>query len=151
MKYTDEFAEFLSMAFDDYPLRDRELIVVPPSGTADSSDQNHMVPLATKLEDEVGIPFRDITYKKEDFASQKGLSLEERIDNVIGKIGCEEDSIEADKALVVDDIATSCATISATAEALIESGVDQVAGLAIAKGIDIQGLRHADVLKKAGE
>lgn len=151
MENTEEFAKFLSQAFEDYPLGDREMLVVPPSGTADSGEENHMVPVAENLSERVGITFNDITFKKEDYPSQKGLSLEERIENVMGKIGCSEDSIDADKALVVDDIATSCATMSATAEALLESGVRQVEGLAIARGADLTGLKHTNILREIEE
>lgn len=147
-EHTSEFAALLEKGIDEYPISDSDLIVVPPSGTADSDEVNHMVPLAKELSSMVSIPFRNITYKKEDYPSQKQLGHQERIENVRGNIGCTETSLSAEKALIIDDIATSCATLSATAQALIEAGVSTVTGLVIARDEDTQNLEHANVLEK---
>lgn len=147
-EHVSEFSELLEKGFDDYPVSDSELIVVPPSGTADSDAENHMIPIGEEVGSKVGVPFRNITYKKKDYPSQKHLGFEERIENVRGKIGCTEESIAANKAVVLDDIATSCATLSATAQALIESGVSEVRALVIARDEDIQSLEFANVLSE---
>ncbi|WP_152418314.1 ComF family protein [Halorubrum aidingense] len=146
LEHISEFANILEQGFEDYPIADAELLVVPPSGTAESSTDNHMIAVAKEVSDRVEIPFRDIIHKREDYASQKELGLEERLDNLQGRIGCTEDSIAADKAIVIDDIATSCATVSATAQALVESGVSDVSGLVIARDEDIQSLEFANIL-----
>lgn len=147
-KYTSEFSDLLAKGINEYTLTDYDLIVVPPSGTADSGEENHMIPLAEELSNEVSIPFENITYKEDGYSSQKQLDHEERIENVSGNIGCTETSLSAEKALVIDDIATSCATLSATAQALTEAGVSTVTGLVIARDENTQGLEHANVLKK---
>lgn len=147
----DEFSELLEIGFDDYPIDDSELLVVPPSGTANSEEDNHMNPIGEEVSKKVGIPFQEITYKKEDYASQKQLGIDERIENVRGNIGCTEDSLEADKAIVLDDIATSCATLSATAQALSEAGVSEVLGLVIARDENIQNLEYSNILEEVEE
>ncbi|KAA9410968.1 ComF family protein [Haloarcula hispanica] len=151
LEYVSEFTDILEKGFNEYSLSNSDLIVVPPSGTAESDEQNHMKSIGESVSERVGIPFRDITYKKEDYPSQKGLGTEERLENVKGKIGCTETDIEADNAVVVDDIATSCATLSATAQALVESGVDNVKGLVIARDEDLSNLQYANVLAEVKE
>jgi len=148
-KHTDKMSDMLSWGVENHEeLADFDLIVTPPSGEADASDENHMIPIGKLVSEKVNIPFRDLTYKKEDYGSQKNLSLEERLENVRGKIGCKEDTIDANRVIVIDDIATTCATISETARAMSESGASEVKGLVIARDEDLQNLEFANVIRE---
>lgn len=129
-------------------LSEFDLIVVPPSGESDSDEGNHMVPLGEALSERVDIPFADIIYKKEDYPSQKTLGLKDRLENLEGKIGCEIENLDANRVLVVDDIATSCATVSETARAVLESGATEAKGLVIARDENLRNLEFANVIKE---
>lgn len=143
------FGEILEWEVDEqYDFGDPEILVVPPSGSSDSDAGNHMVPVGQNLSERTGIPFEDCIYKTEDYPSQKRLSFEERLENVRGKIGCRHDQLEADKALVIDDIATSCATVAETARVLAQVGVQRTRALVIARDTNTGHLEHAEVLRR---
>ena len=95
------------------------------------------------VSENTGIPFRDLMYKLEDYRSQKGLDPEERAENVDGKIGCREDNLDADRVLVIDDVATTCATLSSTAQALKQVGAEAVTGLVIGRNENFSNLKFA--------
>lgn len=83
----------------------------------------------------------------EDYQPQKELDQEERKENVRDKVGCDEDLSDISKAVVIDDIVTTCTTISDTARAIKEAGVDTVYGLGIARSVSFEGLVHAEALE----
>ena len=69
--------------------------------------------------------------------SQVELSAKERKRNVSGAFRAERKHVEGHKILVIDDVATSGATIDACATALLEAGASQVFGLTLARaGLD---------------
>lgn len=144
-----KFSEMLEWGVRNHgDLANFDLVVVPPSGESESSEENHMIPLVEALSERVDIPFSDIIYKLDDYPSQKSLGLYERLENLEGKIGCEMDDIDANRVLVIDDIATSCGTLSETARAVLDSGAREAKGLVIARDEDLRNLEFANVIQE---
>ena len=71
--------------------------------------------------------------KVREVRSQVGLSLAERFDNVAGAFQANPKVVSGKTILVVDDVATSGATMQACAVALQEAGARQVYGLTLAR------------------
>jgi competence protein ComFC len=67
--------------------------------------------------------------------TQVGLSLRERKENVLDAFYALKDKVERKNILVIDDVATSGATMAACAKALMEQGAKQVYGLTLARAI----------------
>jgi ComF family protein len=67
--------------------------------------------------------------------SQVGLSLEERWVNVKNSFSADPFLLEGKNVLVVDDVATSGATLNACAAALRSAGVAQVFALTLARAL----------------
>jgi competence protein ComFC len=65
--------------------------------------------------------------------SQVGLSRAERRQNVRGAFGADETVVDGRVVLVVDDVATTGATLSACAAALHEAGANDVFALTVAR------------------
>jgi predicted amidophosphoribosyltransferase len=65
--------------------------------------------------------------------SQVGLTFYERRENVAGAFLADSWLVKDCHALVVDDVATSSATLDACAVALIEAGAQKVYGLTLAR------------------
>jgi ComF family protein len=62
-------------------------------------------------------------------------SIEERHRNLTGAFTCKNDSVRGRKILLIDDVATSCATLDACAAALKSAGAVSVWGLTLARDI----------------
>jgi competence protein ComFC len=65
--------------------------------------------------------------------SQVGLSIEQRRENVHGAFLAQPDWVVGQSILVVDDVATSVATLDACAEALLTAGCGAVYGLTVSR------------------
>ena len=70
--------------------------------------------------------------------SQVDLSVLERKRNVTGAFHARCDQVRGRRILVIDDVATSGATIDACAAALLEGGAVQVYGLTLARAVSSQ-------------
>ncbi|MDD5371739.1 MAG: phosphoribosyltransferase family protein [Anaerolineaceae bacterium] len=68
-------------------------------------------------------------------ASQINLTAEERHRNVLGAFAAESRIVAGKKVLVIDDVATTGATIGACAEALLKAGAVVVYGLTLARAV----------------
>jgi ComF family protein len=67
-------------------------------------------------------------------ASQAGsTSVQERWQNVAGAFACRDERLKDQQVLLIDDVATSGATLTAAAEALKETGAASVWGLVLAR------------------
>lgn len=122
-----------------------DLLVPPPRGTKDASS-NHMENIGNILSGRVDIPLRDFLRKSEEYGSQRDTAgVEERWDNVDGKIECIRDFSTSPSVIVLDDIATSGATLENCAKALNESGASKVVGLTIARTEYIDDLVDSEV------
>jgi predicted amidophosphoribosyltransferase len=62
-----------------------------------------------------------------------GLTFTQRIDNVSGAFQALSKSVSGQRVLVVDDVATSSATLDACASALIEAGSKEVFALTLTR------------------
>lgn len=143
----DKMTEILEWGMERFsPLAGADILVPPPSGS--SGEYNHMAEVGESLSEEVGMELSDETYKLEDYPPQKDMAEEkDRKKNVRGKVGCDKDLSGVSKAVVIDDIVTTCSTVSDTARALKEAGVNTVFGLGIARTVDFEGLVYADALE----
>jgi ComF family protein len=65
--------------------------------------------------------------------SQVGLSIEQRRENVHGAFLAQPGWVDGKSILVVDDVATSTATLDACAEALLIAGCREVYGLTVSR------------------
>ncbi|MFZ2095438.1 MAG: ComF family protein, partial [Anaerolineales bacterium] len=67
--------------------------------------------------------------------TQVGLTLKERQENMEGAFRADRRLAEGKNILVVDDVATSGATINACAKALVEAGASRIYGFSLARAV----------------
>jgi competence protein ComFC len=70
--------------------------------------------------------------------SQVDLSVQERRQNVTGAFNACHDQVKGRKIVVIDDVATSGATIDACAAALLDAGAVEVYGLTLTRAVSGQ-------------
>lgn len=113
-----------------------DLIVPVPLGVARLSERgyNQAALLARPLALYLGIPFQSHGLMRlRETRSQVGLSYEQRLENVRYAFSARNEIVAGRKVLIVDDVATSSATIDACAQAIHESGGLEVYGLTVAR------------------
>lgn len=71
--------------------------------------------------------------------SQVGLSAHERQGNVRGAFSADPRTVKGKKVLLMDDVATTGATLVAASQALMEAGAEQVYALTVAKALSRYG------------
>lgn len=144
--HVEKMARLLARSVREHDaLTNLDLLVPAPSGSADVPAENHVVPIGNRLETLVGIPHRHVTHG--EFKSQRRQAgIEERVQNVRGAVRLTKSRIDAERALVIDDVATTCATLSDTARALHEAGVRDVLALVLGRNEDYRSLEDAGVL-----
>ena len=76
--------------------------------------------------------------------SQVGLSANERRDNVSGAFLAKHQLVTGKTVLLVDDVATTGATLDSASRSLIEAGAAKVYALTFAKAIHKYGLDHVE-------
>lgn len=79
--------------------------------------------------------------RSRETASQVGLSALERKENVAGAFRADPRRISGRTVIVMDDVATTGATLSACAQALLDAGAKQVHALTIARALPHHGLK----------
>jgi competence protein ComFC len=67
--------------------------------------------------------------------TQVGLSVYERMENMSGAFQAKNKLVEGKSILVVDDVATSGATLNACAKALLDGGASKVYGYSLARAV----------------
>ena len=72
-------------------------------------------------------------FRDRDTKSQVGLDATARFRNVRGAFRCLPERIQKQRVLVVDDLYTTGATMSACAEALVDAGAEAVYGLTVGR------------------
>jgi len=93
-----------------------DLVIPVPLGVARLSERgyNQAALLARPLALYLGIPFRPIgLIRLRETRSQVGLSYEQRLENVRDAFSARKEIVAGKKVLIVDDVATSSATIDA--------------------------------------
>ncbi|NOY97766.1 MAG: ComF family protein [Chloroflexi bacterium] len=73
-------------------------------------------------------------------ASQVGLSAGERRENVRGAFAADVRRVRDRRVLVMDDVATTGATLAACAQALLDGGAREVFALTVARALPHHGL-----------
>lgn len=93
--------------------------------------------LARELGKLISLPVDEATLVREKFIlpQARTASVHERRENVTGVFSCREDGIRGKKVILVDDVATSGATMNACASVLKTAGAVSVWGLALAREI----------------
>lgn len=113
-----------------------DLVVPVPLGVARLGERgyNQAALLARPLALHLGIPFRSNGLMRlRETRSQVGLSYEQRLENVRNAFSAREEVVAGRKVLIVDDVATSSATIDTCAQAILASGGIEVYGLTVAR------------------
>ncbi len=98
---------------------------------------NQSALLAKQLGKLTGLPVEENCLVRQRPASPQARSsnVEERRQNVSGAFACVNDRLDGKKVILIDDVATSGATLEACADALKDSGVSAVWGLTFAREI----------------
>jgi ComF family protein len=114
-------------------------IVVPvPLGSARLKERgyNQAALLTLPLALSTGIDYQPTVLRRIiETRSQVGLTFEERKVNVEGAFVAESHQVANKRILLVDDIATSSATMNACASALLIAGATDIYGLTLARAL----------------
>lgn len=115
-----------------------DLVVPVPLGVARLKDRgyNQAALLARPLAMGVRLDYSPHAMeRRRETRSQVGLSIIERRENVKGAFQALTKKVSGRRVLVVDDVATSGATLDACAEALLEANAWKVFGLTLARAV----------------
>lgn len=82
-------------------------------------------------------------FRARETRSQVGLSAVERKENVSGAFRSDPAKVSGRTVLLMDDVATTGATLSACADALLQSGAKEVFSLTLARALPHHGLQVA--------
>jgi ComF family protein len=74
-------------------------------------------------------------WRERETASQVGLGAAQRLENVAGAFKADPKQVSGRRVLMIDDVATTGATISACASALLAAGALDVWGLTLARAV----------------
>jgi ComF family protein len=97
---------------------------------------NQAALLAEYVTDAAGASLATGLLAREDRPPQQRLSAAERMDNLLGAIRCTDPSAASHRRiLLVDDVMTTGATLSACAEALADAGASHVSALVFARDV----------------
>jgi ComF family protein len=94
---------------------------------------NQAALLARQLARELGLPTADVLARARPTGQQHRLNRAERLRNLHGAFAVRADARAPPRAILVDDILTTSATLEACAATLRESGCERVVGVAIAR------------------
>ncbi len=115
-------------------LKKMDIIVPVPPGDS-RRPYNQAAMLAKYVSINIGIRYKDILYKKEDFPPQHSVDLNSKESNVKDKIGCTE-KITGLKVLLIDDTYVTGDTKNECARALKECGATDIRCLVIGREVD---------------
>ncbi len=93
---------------------------------------NQSAELCKPLAKSMGLPLLDAVSRRRATRSQSGLSAKERRRNLRNAFRLRR-PVEAQHVCLVDDVVTTGATVRAVARLLLDSGVDRVSVLAVAR------------------
>jgi ComF family protein len=128
--------EQLFNCYEEYDLRADVIVPVPlaPSRRR-SRGYNQATMLAQELSQSTGLPVTDALRRVGHAKPQAtSASAEERRANVVGAFEANRRADVTDhRVLIVDDVATTGATLNACAEALLAAGAAEVIGLTLAR------------------
>ncbi|MBE7534913.1 MAG: ComF family protein [Anaerolineales bacterium] len=113
-----------------------EMLIPVPSGAMRLRERgyNQVALIARPLAYELGVAYAPNGLRRaRETRSQVGLNASERRENVRGAYRADPSVVERKSILLIDDVATTGATISACAEALVAAGATEVRALTIAR------------------
>jgi ComF family protein len=129
------FVESLQWTFD--------MVVPIPLGGKRMQERgyNQVALIAKPLSLSLGSAYQPSALKRQrETKSQVGLSAGERKDNVQDAFLADPRIVRGRSVLVMDDVATTGATLSSSAEALIQAGAVHVFALTVARALPHHGL-----------
>ena len=130
-----DFAKIFAKRFADMNI-DIDIVTFVPSTKRKikSRGYNQAEEMAKEFAKLVNIPCLNLLVKTKETAEQKELSRKERLENLIDSIAVADKwQVKGKNILVIDDIFTTGATISACAKALKKAGATKVYALTLAK------------------
>jgi len=115
-----------------------DIITSVPLGLARFKERGYTQ--ATLLARPIGLYFRipfssDLLIRTRETRTQVGLSVNERQDNMAGAFQVKNKIIQGKNVLIVDDVATSGATLNACAQALFTAGTSNVYCFSLARAV----------------
>lgn len=130
----DIFGEYLAKEYSKNLFDAEMLCYVPMTKKSEKKrGYNQSELLARSLSEKTGLPVSDVLVKKKDTEHQAGLSRAERLTNLKDAFGIKNRSlVKGKKILIVDDVATTGATIEILASKLKKSGAAKVYALTVA-------------------
>lgn len=116
------------------PSGEEELIVPVPTDPKRERRRgfNQSAVLAQLIADELGMQMETALVRMEERRPQTGLSAQERMENLVGCMRAK-DAVNGKRVLLIDDVATTGATISEAARALRKAGAKSVCVFAAAR------------------
>ncbi len=137
-KLGEIFGDALSSLLTNDPiLKNADSLVPIPLHRAKIRERgyNQSEILARRIEENTGLPSNPCLLRKKNTKSQTELSTEERFKNIADAFAFRRGfDISGKNVILIDDVTTSGATLSAAAKVLKENGAKEVYGLVIAKG-----------------
>lgn len=116
-------------------LKKMDIIVPVPPGES-KRPYNQAALLALYVSTNIGIRYKDILYKREDYPAQHTTTdLDAKKDTIKGKIGCKE-KITGLNVLLIDDTYITGNTKNECARALKECGAGEIRCLVIGRAVD---------------
>jgi ComF family protein len=115
-----------------------DLVIPVPLGVARLRERgyNQAALIAKPLALKAGLPYETHALTRvRETRSQVGLSFDQRIDNVKNAFLATRDFVNENRILIIDDVATSSATMDACGAALQIAGAVDVYGLTLARAI----------------
>lgn len=115
-----------------------DMITSVPLGLARFKERgyNQATLLARPVSLYLKIPFStQLLMRTRETRSQVGLTVNERQENMAGAFQAKRELVLGKNILIVDDVATSGATLNACAEALLAAGAAQVYGFSLARAV----------------
>jgi len=115
-----------------------DIITSVPLGLARFKERgyNQATLLARPISLYLQIPFSShILTRTRETRTQVGLTVNERQENMFGAFQAKRVLAQGKNILVVDDVATSGATLNACAKALLDEGASKVYGFSLARAV----------------
>ena len=115
---------------------DIDMIMPVPLGVARLKERgyNQAVLIARPLALRMNLPCETKgLHRVRETRSQVGLSIDQRRENVRNAFQANKEKVSERRILLIDDVATSSATLDACATALLEAGASNVRGITLAR------------------
>ena len=149
LKYSRDMAlgEALAFQFQPYLMSlgwQVDMVVPVPLGRQRRMERgyNQTAMLALPLSAMAGWEYDPTALKRSrETRSQVGLTVSERKNNVTGAFCADKKKVDGKAILVMDDVATTGATLSACARTLKEAGTREVFAFTLGRAMPHQGLR----------